>query len=135
MNVSELARILRVTPQELLDTLPEIGFDIGQKAIKIDTKTSEKIIKEWSRLTRQMQLDKEALAAKTKEEAPIVINRKISIPRLISVKDFATAMGLPVSKILPELMKNGIFASINERIDFDTASIIASDLGVDASLT
>jgi hypothetical protein len=35
MNITELARILKITPQELRDSLPLLGFDIGQKAIKI----------------------------------------------------------------------------------------------------
>ena len=36
---------------------------------------------------------------------------------------------MPVPRVMQELMRNGILAAINERIDFDTASILAEDLG------
>ncbi|MEO7617584.1 MAG: translation initiation factor IF-2 N-terminal domain-containing protein, partial [Candidatus Saccharibacteria bacterium] len=58
-------------------------------------------------------------------------NQPISIPEVIGVGEFASAIGLPVTKVIGELMKNGVMASINEQIDFDTAAIIASDLGVE----
>ena len=36
---------------------------------------------------------------------------------------------MPVSQIITELLKNKILATINEEIDFDTATIISQDLG------
>lgn len=59
--------------------------------------------------------------------------QKIKLPRVITVKKFGDVLGLPVSTVITELMKNGILATINEKIDFETASIIASDLGFDAT--
>ncbi|MBI1908536.1 translation initiation factor IF-2 N-terminal domain-containing protein, partial [Candidatus Uhrbacteria bacterium] len=37
-------------------------------------------------------------------------------------------MQLSVARVMQELMKNGVFASLNERIDFETATIVAEDL-------
>lgn len=54
----------------------------------------------------------------------------IEIPDIISVKEFAEKTGLSAAKIIGELMKNGILANINQQIDFDTATIISTDLGV-----
>lgn len=51
------------------------------------------------------------------------------IPNPVTVKKFAEILNLSVSAVITELMKNGIMATINEEIDFDTASIIAQDLG------
>ncbi len=53
----------------------------------------------------------------------------VSIPEVVRVGDFAERLGLPVSRVITELMKNGVMATINEQIDFDTATIIGSDLG------
>jgi translation initiation factor IF-2 len=53
----------------------------------------------------------------------------VKIPSSVSVKRFAELLGLPVTQVITELMKNKIFATINEEIEFDTASIIAQDLG------
>ncbi len=55
----------------------------------------------------------------------------ITIGTTVGVKKFAELLGLPVTTVIAELMKNGIMANINEEIDFDTASIIAADLGFD----
>lgn len=53
----------------------------------------------------------------------------IIIPQTIIVRDFAAKLGLPVTAVAAELIKNGIMSSMNEEIDFDTAAIIAEDLG------
>ncbi|HSX14449.1 MAG TPA: translation initiation factor IF-2 [Candidatus Saccharimonadales bacterium] len=58
--------------------------------------------------------------------------KSVELPAVISVGDFSQALGLPVTKVMAELMRNGVMATINEQIDFDTAAIIASDLGFEA---
>ncbi|HPN96600.1 MAG TPA: translation initiation factor IF-2 [Candidatus Moranbacteria bacterium] len=58
-----------------------------------------------------------------------VIKKKVNLPSLVTVKKFSELLGLPLSTVITELMKNGILATINEKIDFETASIIAQDLG------
>ncbi|MEI7498461.1 MAG: hypothetical protein WCK11_04215, partial [Candidatus Falkowbacteria bacterium] len=55
MNVSELARILRLPPQELREKLPQLGFHIGFKAIKVDDRTAQKIISQWPTLSKKFQ--------------------------------------------------------------------------------
>jgi translation initiation factor IF-2 len=62
-----------------------------------------------------------------KKENPIV-----KIPQSVTVKKFSEILGLPVSRVMTELLKNKILATINEEIDFETASIIAEDLGFSA---
>lgn len=57
--------------------------------------------------------------------------KKIKLPKNVTVKKFSEILSLPVSTVITELMKNGILATINENIDFETASIIAQDLGFD----
>ncbi|HUD11581.1 MAG TPA: translation initiation factor IF-2 N-terminal domain-containing protein, partial [Candidatus Saccharimonadia bacterium] len=51
------------------------------------------------------------------------------IPEVIRVGEFAEKLGLPVTRVIGELMKNGVMATINEQIDYDTAAIIGSELG------
>lgn len=55
--------------------------------------------------------------------------KTVKLPASVAVKKLAELLGIPVSKIIMELMKNKILATINEEIDFETASIIAQDLG------
>jgi len=56
-------------------------------------------------------------------------SKALEIPEVITVGDFATRLELPATKVIGELMRNGVMASINEQIDYDTAAIIAADLG------
>ena len=56
----------------------------------------------------------------------------VNIPSSVTVKKLAELLEAPVASVITELMKNGILATINEEIDFDTASIIASDLGFES---
>ena len=62
-----------------------------------------------------------------KEQAPQEI-RPIKIPRVLTVKELADLMELAPVEIIKELMKNGVMASINQNIDFETAAIVAHDL-------
>jgi translation initiation factor IF-2 len=57
---------------------------------------------------------------------------QVTIPETIQVKEFAEKLGLKVSEVVGELFKNGVMATINDAIDFDTAAVIASDLGFEA---
>lgn len=131
MNISELARILKVPPQDLLEGLPQLGFDIGRKAIKIDNHTANKIIRNWSTLSKRLPKRQQAARAEAVVKAAV---SNVSVPPFIAVKDFAALLKMPINKLLSELIKNNIFTSLNERIDFETAAIIGADLGVEVTL-
>lgn len=131
MNISELARVLKINPNDLREHLPRLGFDIGKKAIKIDNFTANKIIRNWNVLSRR--LPKEVTSQKVEVVIKPAVD-KVTIPQFISVKDFAGLLKLPLNKLLGELMKNNIFSSLNEKIDFETAAIIGADLGVTVTL-
>ena len=134
MNITELARRLKLTTSELFDTLPQLGFDIGRRAIKIDDHIAYKIVANWSIYKKQLDAKKIAageMAAPVNNPAD---KKTITIPPQIVVRDFAALAGLNVSKVLAELMKNGIFISMNEKIDFDAASIIGADLNLEVIL-
>ncbi len=134
MNITELARILRISPQELHDLLPQLGFAIGQKAIKVDNNTAKKIIKDWPYLRREWEQKKAEAAIKKQDEVLPKEKKTISVPKVITVRSYAELAGIPVNRVLAELMKNGVFTSINEKIDFDTAAIIGENLNLDVRL-
>ncbi len=58
----------------------------------------------------------------------------IEIPPMISVRDLAETMGVSPIELIKALMANGIMANINQTIDFDTAAIVAEDLGYELVL-
>jgi len=61
--------------------------------------------------------------------------RTIEIEDMITVGTLAEKLQLPATRLIGELMKNGVMATINERIDFDTAQIIVEELKLDVELT
>lgn len=54
----------------------------------------------------------------------------IEVEDMITVGALADRLSLPVGKVITELMKNGVLATVNEKIDFDTAQIIIGELGL-----
>lgn len=54
----------------------------------------------------------------------------VNITDSITVDELAGALNLPVTTLIGELFKNGIVATINQRIDFETATIIIEELGL-----
>jgi len=58
----------------------------------------------------------------------------IEVEDMITVGTLAERLSIPVTRLIGELMKNGIMATVNERIDFETAQIIVEELGLDFEL-
>jgi translation initiation factor IF-2 len=59
------------------------------------------------------------------------MSRTIQIEDGITVGALADELQIPVSNLVGELFKNGVMATVNERIDFDTATIIVGELGIE----
>lgn len=60
--------------------------------------------------------------------------KKLVIADMITVGELAAQLDLPVTKVIGELFKNGIMATVNQRIDFETAQIMIEELGLDVEL-
>ena len=56
--------------------------------------------------------------------------KTIQIAGSITVDELSKALGLSVTELIGTLFKNGIVATINQRLDFETASIIVDELGL-----
>ena len=55
---------------------------------------------------------------------------EITIPETITVKDFAAELKKTTSEIIKKLLGYGVMATLNNEIDFDTATLIADEFGV-----
>lgn len=53
----------------------------------------------------------------------------IQVSGSITVDELASALGVSVTHLISELFKNGIMATINQRLDFETAQIMTEELG------
>jgi translation initiation factor IF-2 len=57
----------------------------------------------------------------------------IELPTTITVKELGDLLAVNPADVIRELIKSGIFATINQLIDRDTASLVASELGYEVA--
>lgn len=60
--------------------------------------------------------------------------KTIELASNVTVRDLATATSTSPIQVIKILMANGVMANINQMVDFDTAAIVASELGFEATL-
>jgi len=132
MNVSELARQLRINTKDLLEILPKYGFDIGARAVKVDDRVADRIMKQWKFIKRNIEEQKRRQAEEQKlkeKELRRQTGITVALPDLLTVRSFAEKLNLSVTQVITELMKNGILANQNQNIDYETAAILAEEMG------
>ena len=89
---------------------------------------------------KQRPNNQQASSAKRRQEERDKMNRlqleiakkqplKVQIPDEISVGELASRMKKTASEVVKQLMKLGVFASVSEIIDYDTAALVAMELG------
>lgn len=119
-----------MTKEEFFPLVSELGFDIGERAIKVDDTIAVhlvKAIKEHRKLGQRKSLflhERQVVKA-----AAQPTDRVLEVPDPITTKQFAELLHKPVTDVIAILMRNGVMATINENLDFETATIIAEDLG------
>ena len=57
----------------------------------------------------------------------------VELPATITVKELAELLGVNPADVIRELIKSGIFATINQLIDRDTAALVAGELGYEVA--
>jgi len=91
--------------------------------------------KEQQKRKKNLEEEKleEKIFSKVRKQDHILKKKEgvVEIPEVITVKEFSEKIGVPVSDIIKELLKNGVIATINKAIDFDTCAIVATELEVE----
>ncbi len=120
MNLSSLSSELNISIPELRAKAAEAGIRIAPKANKVDNFIAKRIT--------------EALSKKKIETPQASTGPKlVRIPPFITVREFADTLNRPVTEVIKALIQNGVMATINEEVDYDTAAIIAQDLGFEVT--
>lgn len=134
IKVSKLAEDLKIEPKDLLKTLKDLGVAAKTSASMI----SEEDAKAVEELLLKSRKPKEEKPAEEKIEptAPVVevkIPPKKSITLFgdINVKELSEKLLTKPSNVIKELMKLGILATINQRIDVHIAREVAKIFDVE----
>lgn len=61
-------------------------------------------------------------------------SKTIELPASITVRELAQSIQASPIEVIKTLMANGVMANINQQIDFDTAAIVAAEMGYEATL-
>ncbi|HRY59830.1 MAG TPA: translation initiation factor IF-2 [Patescibacteria group bacterium] len=131
MKISDIARKLGVSIKDVRDKAKDLNFVIAQKSNTMGDKKAKEFIEavnQENKKAKKQEIKEEENQEEVKEVG-VNDQNAIEIPEVISVKNFSEKLGLPVTKVITELMKNGVMASLNENIDFETAEIVGSILG------
>ena len=72
-------------------------------------------------------------ALEPRPELPTNRPAHVELPSVLTVKELADTLTVEPVQVMKLLIKNGMMATINQEIDFDTAAIIATELGIEAS--
>ncbi|MBQ8687945.1 MAG: translation initiation factor IF-2 [Ruminococcus sp.] len=111
---------------EQMATSGKYGKDnYSTKKQKINQKSAQRGKQKYSnkRETEQDKLRRLELERARKQQL------KVLIPDTIVVSELATRLKVTATEVIKKLMMLGVMASINEEIDFDTASLVAEELG------
>lgn len=116
MNISTLAKILGVSIKELRDT----GNKEGLKGFSgRNTRIPYQSALEITKVLRPEKVEK------------LQDDDKIYIAHSLTVAELAEAIGRPPGVVMKTLVLNGVMVTLNESIDFDTAALVSSELGIE----
>ncbi|MCR5723606.1 MAG: translation initiation factor IF-2 [Treponema sp.] len=118
---------------------PRSGFGGGAaSAIPAPTSAGKKQFKGkkqvYTRKDKEELFDEEELYKKKQLTPASVVPKSIDIMETISVSDLARKMNLKASEIIAKLMSLGMMVTINQSIDSDTATLLASEYGCEVHL-
>ncbi len=148
IRVYQIAKDLAVSSKELINKLAEFGVQVANhmstledeevkiimELYNVDTNKDKDTKPTMGKLAGEIEKTSESNHKKEKMEKQTVENtieqKTIKIESSITVKDFADLLEKGVSEVMTKLIAVGVFATINQEIDFDTASIVASDYGI-----
>ena len=97
-----------------------------QKKQKLNQKSKQYNRKKGVR-TRKKETEQQRLARieEQRKKKPV----KITVPEEITVGDLAKLLRMTATEVIKKLMSLGVMATVNEVIDYDTAEIVATELG------
>ena len=112
-RVYELARKLGVSSKEMIEELRKYGVDIKTHMSTLDPETVELVIAEF---------EDQKTPAKEKDQTEL-----ISVRPGISVGELADLIGADPADVIMELMKHGVMANVNQKLDADAIALISDE--------
>ncbi|UCE35843.1 MAG: translation initiation factor IF-2 [Deltaproteobacteria bacterium] len=87
-----------------------------------------------AKLKAKGKLDKKKFR-QTEITTPKAIKRRIKVPSVISVAELAKSMGVKAAELIKKLLEIDIRVTLNQTIEFDSASLVAGEFGYELELS
>ncbi|MBR1762339.1 MAG: translation initiation factor IF-2 [Eubacterium sp.] len=111
--------------QKYEDIAPASNYNDNQKKQKLSQKSKQYRKKKPISKKRETEAQRLARIAEQRKKQQI----KITVPEEITVGELASLLRMTANEVIKELMKLGMMVTVNEVIDYDTAEIVATELG------
>ena len=100
----------------------------SQKKQKLTKKSDQRARQQYGS-KRKLEEQEKMKRLQRQQQTIKKVQLKVSIPDEINVGEFAQRMKRTAADVIKELMKLGVMASISQTIDFDTAALVAEEMG------
>lgn len=100
----------------------------GQKKQKLTKKSDQRARQQYGS-KRKFEEQEKMKRLQRQQQAIKKVQLKVSIPDEINVGELAQRLKRTAADVIKELMKLGVMASISQTIDFDTAALVAEEMG------
>lgn len=130
IRVYEIAKQLNISNKELIDVINnDLGLNIKNHMSVLEEQDQKVIMDIFNKKNNKISEQEETLVEDVKQEEEEEV-KIIKIPTKITVKNLAEKLEKQSSEIVKLLMKKGIMATINEEVDFKTATEIAENFDI-----
>jgi translation initiation factor IF-2 len=140
IKVSKLAEDLKLDPKDVLKALKDLGIAAAKTTASViseeDAKKAEASLSKGKKEEKKaVEVSVEKAPEPVKEEAPVEVKappkKTISIIGDINVKELSEKLEVKVGDVIKELMRLGILATINQRIDVNVAREVAKVFNIE----
>ena len=115
--------------QKYEDIAPANNMNDYQKKQKLNHKSKQYTNKKPQGMRAKSKKETEAQRLARIAEQRKKQQIKITVPEEITVGDLAKLLRMTATEVIKKLMSLGVMATVNEVIDYDTAEIVATELG------
>lgn len=115
--------------QKYEDIAPANNMNDYQKKQKLNQKSKQYRKKKPQGMRAKSKKETEAQRLARIAEQRKKQQIKITVPEKITVGDLAKLLRMTATEVIKKLMSLGVMATVNEVIDYDTAEIVATELG------
>lgn len=151
VRVYEVAQKLNISSKEIMDMLAEYGFEVHSHMSTLEDEEANLVMNYYKEVTNETNTEiaavttkpaKKKLQKKQGKESDMIENKNnqpdtnedeikiIQIPASLTLKELADKLDVTATELIKRLMKKGKLATMNQEIDFDTATELAEEFDV-----